>query len=91
MTFTENDGSTRLAFAGKVGPFPDAGRFVLSPSPVGTLVQVTVESHGHGLGRLAEPLLVLVARRSTRQLVSRLQHELESGRGTSGLAGPAPT
>lgn len=77
VTFTENDGKSTLAFAGRVGPFPAAGRYVLSLSARGTLVEVTVESHPEGLGRLAEPVLELAARRNTAQLVVRLRDQLE--------------
>jgi len=79
VTFTENDGESTLAFAGRVGPFPAAVRYVLSPSPRGTRVEVTIESHLEGLGRLAEPVLELAARRNSAELVARLRDQLEHG------------
>ena len=67
ITYTEFEPDRRIAFAA-TKPFPTTFMVTLEPVAGGTRVNQTVEAEPGGFFKLAEPLVVTMAKRSSRTI-----------------------
>jgi uncharacterized membrane protein len=78
MEITEYEPSRRFSWLSRSGPFPFQGSVTLQQIGGGTRVDATFEADPGGFFKLAEPLLVSVARRQFQSDLDNLKDLMEA-------------
>ena len=80
---TEHDPPRKASFRGVNGPVRPVGTVAIEPLDGGSRSRVTLsmDMHGHGIGKLMAPLARMQARKDVPKAQRKMKEILESGRG----------
>jgi len=76
--YTEFEANRKIAATSKSGPFPVEFAMTLEPVPGGTRVSQVIEAEPGGFFKLAEPLLVTIAKRQFQNDLDNLKDLMEA-------------